>query len=169
MPKRRSQIAMTEEEQAAFLREGHTLEVASIGPRGYPHQVAMWYALLDGVIHFTTYTRSQKVQNRAATPSSVMLTGTQYGELRGLVIEGAEIIENDLEPAARVAMMRARAARRAAGGAALRADAADGPSAWSSASTPSTLLVDHRKLGGTYSPGRPDCRPSLSHRAMIAP
>jgi PPOX class probable F420-dependent enzyme len=108
MPKRRNQIAMTEEEQAAFLREGHTLQVASIGPHGYPHQVAMWYALIDGVVHFTTYARSQKVENLRRDPKlSVMLEdGTPYAELRGLVIEGvAEIIEGDAELAARVMQM----------------------------------------------------------------
>ena len=108
MPKRRNQIAMTDEEMQAFLRKGHTLEVASIGPDGYPHQVAMWYALLDGTIHFTTYARSQKVLNLRRNPKmSVMLeTGTAYNELRGAVIEGnADIIEGDIELAARVAMM----------------------------------------------------------------
>ena len=68
MPKRRNQIAMTEEEQAAFLREGHTLQVASMGPHGYPHLAAMWYALIDGKVHFTTYARSQKVQNLRRNP-----------------------------------------------------------------------------------------------------
>jgi PPOX class probable F420-dependent enzyme len=108
MPKRRNQIALTEEEQAAFLREGHTLEVASIGPDGYPHQVAMWYALIDGKIHFTTYSKSQKVLNLRRNPKiSVMLeAGVKYNELRGMVIEGdADIIEGDVQLAARVAMM----------------------------------------------------------------
>src|SRR5437870_12703585 len=108
MPKRRNQIEMTDEEQDAFLREGHTLQVASIGPHGYPHQVAMWYALIDGKVHFTTYARSQKVQNLRRNPKlSIMLeAGEPYNELRGLVIEGdAEIIEGDVALAARVAAM----------------------------------------------------------------
>jgi PPOX class probable F420-dependent enzyme len=155
MPKRRNQIAMTEEEQAAFLREGHTLEVASIGPNGYPHQVAMWYALIDGRIHFTTYARSQKVLNLRRDPKiSVMLeTGTPYNELRGMVIEGdAEIIEDDVELAARVATMAS--SRRPA----------EPPSAPPSEGTRRAVAKravvrvnpvrvyswDHRKLGGTY-------------------
>ena len=123
MPKRRNQIAMTEEEMQAFLREGHTLEVASIGPDGYPHQVAMWYALIDGKIHFTTYARSQKVFSQRRNPRmSVMLeTGTRYDELRGMVIEG------DVEQAARVAVMSgSRRPAEPPGGATVRADAARG-------------------------------------------
>jgi PPOX class probable F420-dependent enzyme len=107
MPKRRNQIEMTDEEQDAFLREGHTLQVASIGPHGYPHLVAMWYALIDGKVHFTTYAKSQKVLNLRRDPKiTVMLeTGGPYNELRGLVIEGtAEIIEGDTALAATVAM-----------------------------------------------------------------
>jgi PPOX class probable F420-dependent enzyme len=155
MPKRRNQIAMTEAEQAAFLQEGHTLQVASIGPRGYPHQVAMWYALIDGAIHFTTYARSQKVQNLRRNPKlSVMLeTGTPYTELRGLVIEGtAEIIEHDLELAARVAMMSG--SRRPA------EPPAGPPSEQTLQSVAKRVVIrvnpvhvyswDHRKLGGTY-------------------
>src|SRR5262249_61494352 len=91
MPKRRNQIEMTPDEQDAFLREGRTLQVASVGPHGYPHQVAMWYALIDGKVHFTTYEKSQKVQNLRRNPRiSVMLeAGTPYNELRGAGTEGA--------------------------------------------------------------------------------
>lgn len=106
MPKRRSQISMTDEEMDAYLREGHTLQVASIGPSGYPHLVAMWYALIDGKVHFATYAKSQKVLNLRRNPKiTVMLeSGDVYSELRGLVIEGtADLIEGDIKLAAMVA------------------------------------------------------------------
>jgi PPOX class probable F420-dependent enzyme len=108
VPKRRNQVEMTPEEQDAFLREGLTLQVASIGPRGYPHLVAMWYAIVDGKVCFTTYAQSQKVLNLRRDPKiTVMLeSGRPYNELRGLVIEGdAEIIESDPQLAAKVMMM----------------------------------------------------------------
>lgn len=107
MAKRRSAVAMTDEEQDAFLREGHTLQVASIGPSGHPHLVAMWYALVDGKVAFATYGKSQKVLNLKRDPKiTVMLeAGEQYNQLRGLVIEGtARIIEGDVQLAAQVAM-----------------------------------------------------------------
>ena len=155
MPKRRNQIAMTEEEQAAFLREGHTLEVASIGPRGYPHLAAMWYALIDGKVHFTTYARSQKVQNLRRNPRiSVMLeTGTRYSELRGLVIEGdADIIEDDMDLAARVAMMAPsrRPAELPAGPPSERTLRTVAKRAVIRVNPVRIYSWDHRKLGGAY-------------------
>ncbi len=155
MPKRRNQIAMTDAELDAFLREGHTLDVASIGPGGYPHQVAMWYALIDGLIHFTTYARSQKVENLRRDPKiSVMLeTGTPYNELRGLVIEGdAEIIEGDADLAARVAMMGSsrRPAEPPAGPPSEQTRRAVAKRAVIRVNPVRIYSWDHRKLGGTY-------------------
>ena len=155
MPKRRNQIAMTDEEMQAFLREGHTLEVASIGPDGYPHQVAMWYALLDGTIHFTTYAQSQKVLNLRRNPKmSVMLeTGTRYDELRGMVIEGdADIIEDDIELAAQVATMSAsrRPAELPAGPPSEQTRRAVAKRVVIRVNPVRVYSWDHRKLGGTY-------------------
>jgi PPOX class probable F420-dependent enzyme len=155
MPKRRNQIAMTDDEQASFLREGHTLQVASIGPHGFPHLAAMWYALIDGKVHFTTYARSQKVRNLRRNPRiSVMLeAGTPYNELRGLVIEGnAAIIEGDADLAARVAAMS---------GSRRPAEPPPGPPTEQTLRAVAKRVVirvdpvhvyswDHRKLGGTY-------------------
>lgn len=98
MPSRRSQIAMTPEEQDEFLATGWTLQVASIGPNGWPHLVAMWYAVIDGEIHFTTFAKAQKVLNlkRDARITCMLEAGEEYQELRGLVVEGeAEVVEGD--------------------------------------------------------------------------
>jgi nitroimidazol reductase NimA-like FMN-containing flavoprotein (pyridoxamine 5'-phosphate oxidase superfamily) len=97
MPSRRASIALTEEEQKQFLDESWTLQVASIGPKGYPHLVAMWYVVVDGAIHFTTFAKSQKILNLRRDPKiSVMLeSGKAYTELKGMVIEGVgELIED---------------------------------------------------------------------------
>ena len=45
---RRDQIRMTDEEVDAYLHETRTMNVASIGPDGRVHLVAMWYGFLDG-------------------------------------------------------------------------------------------------------------------------
>ena len=155
MPKRRNQIAMTEPEQEAFLREGHTLQVASIGPGGYPHLAAMWYAIIDGKICFTTYARSQKVVNlRRNSKISVMLeAGVQYNELRGLVIEGtADIVEGDVQLAARVA--------RISGSRKPGEPANDPPSEQNLRAVAKRVVIrvnpvsvyswDHKKLGGVH-------------------
>lgn len=97
MPSRRGAISMTPEEQDRYLDEGWTLQVASIGPKGYPHLVAMWYAVVDGKIHFTTFRKSQKILNLQRNPkiTCMLESGTQYAHLRGLVVEGdAEIVDD---------------------------------------------------------------------------
>ncbi len=97
MPSRRASIALTESEKDQFLQDGWTLQVASIGPAGYPHLVAMWYVVIDGKIHFTTFAKSQKVLNLRRDPklTAMLESGKAYSELKGLVVEGeAEIIED---------------------------------------------------------------------------
>ncbi|MCC7365304.1 MAG: pyridoxamine 5'-phosphate oxidase family protein [Dehalococcoidia bacterium] len=97
MPSRRTQIALTDEERDAFLDEGWTLQVASIGPGGFPHLVAMWYVVIDGKLHFTTFGKSQKILNLRRNPkmSAMLESGKGYSELKGYVVEGeAEIIED---------------------------------------------------------------------------
>lgn len=99
MPSRRGAIQMTEDEEKKYLEDGVTIEIASIGPRGYPHQVAMWYVVVDGLVTFTTFRKSQKVLNIKRNPkvSAMLESGRGYSELRGLVIEGDAEIVDDLE------------------------------------------------------------------------
>lgn len=107
MPSRRASIALTPEEQEQFIKDGWTLQVASIGPHGYPHLVAMWYVVVDGDIHFTTFRKSQKILNLRRNPKlSVMLeSGKLYNELKGLVIEGTAELIDDVAYTARVMSM----------------------------------------------------------------
>jgi nitroimidazol reductase NimA-like FMN-containing flavoprotein (pyridoxamine 5'-phosphate oxidase superfamily) len=104
MPSRRNSIALTDEEQQEMLANGHTLQVASNGVKGFPHLVAMWYVVLDGQIVFTTFRKSQKVLNLQRNPKiTVMLeSGLKYNELRGFVIEGTAEIIDDLQYTAKV-------------------------------------------------------------------
>lgn len=97
MPSRRGAIALTEAEQQQFVEDGWTLQVASIGPKGYPHLVAMWYVVIDGRVHFTTFGKSQKVLNlrRNSKITAMLESGKGYSELKGWVIEGeGEVIED---------------------------------------------------------------------------
>jgi PPOX class probable F420-dependent enzyme len=97
MPSRRASIALTDAEQEQFLADSWTLQVASIGPKGYPHLVAMWYVVMDGKIHFTTFAKSQKVLNLRRNPkiTAMLESGRGYQELKGWVVEGdAEILED---------------------------------------------------------------------------
>lgn len=98
MPSQRNRIALTDEEQRALLAAARTLQVASLGPGGWPHLVPMWFGVDDdGLIVFTTYATSQKVRNLERDPriSVLVETGETYDRLRGLSIEGeAEIVRD---------------------------------------------------------------------------
>ncbi|MGE5595454.1 MAG: pyridoxamine 5'-phosphate oxidase family protein [Hyphomicrobiales bacterium] len=95
---------MTDEEREAFLRDGWTLQVASIGPKGYPHLVAMWYVVDDGLVTFTTFGKSQKILNLRRNPkiTAMLEAGKAYSELKGLVIEGEAEISEDVETTSRI-------------------------------------------------------------------
>ncbi len=93
----RSQIKMSDDEIAAFVEQSRTATMATVGPSGLPHLVAMWYAVVDGEIWFETKTRSQKAQNlRRDDRISVMIEdGDTYDTLRGVSIEGRGIVVED--------------------------------------------------------------------------
>jgi len=97
---RKDDIRMSQDEIRAYLREGHTATFVTNGPRGYPHAVAMFFAVDEDLsIRFATYARSQKVKNIERDPRVTLLieTGTAYRELRGVMLEGAAEITTDLE------------------------------------------------------------------------
>ena len=85
-PNQRGQIRMTDDEVAAFVQASRTATMATIGPNGLPHLVAMWFAVIDGTVWFETKAKSQKVQNLRRDPRiSVLLEdGLTYDTLRGV-------------------------------------------------------------------------------------
>jgi PPOX class probable F420-dependent enzyme len=95
----RAQIAMTDDEVAAFVERGRTATMATIGPTGAPHVVAMWYAVIDGKIWFETKSKSQKAQNlrRDDRITCMIEDGLTYDTLRGVSIEGRGVIVDDPE------------------------------------------------------------------------
>jgi PPOX class probable F420-dependent enzyme len=93
----RAQITMSDDEVAAFVERSRTASMATLGPTGAPHVVAMWYAVLDGRIWFETKSRSQKAQNLRRDPRITCLIedGLTYDTLRGVSLEGrGEIVED---------------------------------------------------------------------------
>ena len=87
---------MSDDEIAAFLEQSRTATMATIGPNGLPHLVAMWYGLIDGKLYFETKAKAQKVVNLRRDPGSScsVEAGLSYDQLRGVSIEGtATIIE----------------------------------------------------------------------------
>ncbi|MFA5883114.1 MAG: PPOX class F420-dependent oxidoreductase [Acidimicrobiia bacterium] len=97
----RNQIVMSDAEVAAFIEQSRTVTMATNGPSGHPHLVAMWYGVIDGKIYFETKMKSQKVQNLLRDPKIACMieAGLTYDQLRGVSIEGtAHIIEDTDDP-----------------------------------------------------------------------
>jgi PPOX class probable F420-dependent enzyme len=93
----RAQIVMTGDEIDAMLAGVRTMTMASIGPNGLPHLVAMWFAVIDGDICFETKAKSQKAVNLRRDPRITCLAedGGAYEDLRGVAIEGRAEVTDD--------------------------------------------------------------------------
>ncbi|MCW2586533.1 MAG: putative F420-dependent enzyme [Frankiales bacterium] len=97
--KQRAQVAMTGEQVAAFIAQQRTATLATVGPEGQPHLVAMWYALIDGQLWFETKAKSQKAANLRRDPRATVLIedGHTYDALRGVSLEGRAVVLDDPE------------------------------------------------------------------------
>jgi hypothetical protein len=104
---RREQIKLSALEAAAFLAEERTVVCATIGPRGWPHLMPLWYVLREPAgagepgpqLWSWTYAASQKVRNleREARATLQVEAGELYPELRGAMLECEVRIHRDLE------------------------------------------------------------------------
>src|SRR5258707_5597173 len=86
----RAQITMSDDEVRAFLVESRTATMATVGPNGVPHLIAMWYGLVDGKIYFETKAKSQKPQNMRLDPTIVCMVEAGLGSdhLHCLTVQG---------------------------------------------------------------------------------
>ncbi|MGH7701987.1 MAG: pyridoxamine 5'-phosphate oxidase family protein, partial [Gemmatimonadales bacterium] len=94
---RRQEISLSEDETRSLLDEERTVQVATIGPDGWPHLVPMWFVVMDGRIAFWTYSKSQKIRNLHRDPRITCLVeaGERYQDLRGVSIRGnARLVED---------------------------------------------------------------------------
>ena len=151
---RRRQIAMSDAEVADFLAASKTVTCATIARDGRPHLMPLWYVLRGGELWSWTYAKSQKVRNleRDARCTLQVEAGTEYTELRGVMLDCDAVIHRELED---VAALGAEIAGRYGG-------AAPGPELGAAMRRQAAKRVglqfverrrvswDHRKLGGTY-------------------
>ena len=95
----RSQIVMSHDEIVRFIEQSRTCTMATIGPTGTPHLVAMWYAVVDQQIWFETKAKSQKVRNLRRNPAVTVSieSGRTYDSLKGISIEGRGVIVEDAD------------------------------------------------------------------------
>jgi PPOX class probable F420-dependent enzyme len=95
----RDRIRMSPEGLARFLDEERTVTCATLGPRGLPHLMPLWYVVRDGDVWAWTYAKSQKVRNLERDPRATLQieAGERYEELRGAMIEADVTIHRDLD------------------------------------------------------------------------
>ena len=93
----RAAVVMSEAEIADFLAASRVATIATLGPTGHPHLVAMWFGLIDGKLYFETKAKSQKAVNLRRNPivSCSVETGGSYDQLRGVALEGTAVLLDD--------------------------------------------------------------------------
>ena len=145
---------MSGAEVAAFVGEQRVLICATVGPRGWPHLMPLWFLVRDEGIWAWTYAKSQKVRNleRDRRATLQLENGERYEELRGVMIEADTVIHRELDL---VSTFGAELFARYGSGQtgpefldAVRAQAAKRVALQFVARR--TASWDHRKLGGAY-------------------
>lgn len=94
---RRDQIKLSEEELLELFDSERIAVVSSLGPRGWPHSMPMWFVLRDGEVWMWTYRSSQKVRNLERDRRATLLVeaGETYDQLRGVMVEAeAELVDD---------------------------------------------------------------------------
>lgn len=96
---RRSQITLSPDEMVGLMEESEIATVSTIGPRGWPHTMPLWFLQRDGEVWAWTYGKSQKVKNLERDPRATVLieAGAAYAELRGVMVEADVEIHRDPE------------------------------------------------------------------------
>ncbi len=97
MASRRDQIRMTADELRDFLDEQKVMSVATLGPKGRPHLVPLWYVRQGDELTGWTYAKSQKARNLERDPRATVQVedGVLYHELRGAMLECDVEIERE--------------------------------------------------------------------------
>ena len=153
---RRAEIKLTDAEQRELVQGERVVVVSSLGPRGWPHSMPMWYVPREGLIWVWTYAKSQKVRNLERDPRATLLVeaGHEYAELRGMIIEAEAEIHRDLETLTEVG--KQLTVRYSEGIESVEGDAAAALEAQAAKRVAiefhprRTATWDHHKLGGRY-------------------
>jgi nitroimidazol reductase NimA-like FMN-containing flavoprotein (pyridoxamine 5'-phosphate oxidase superfamily) len=110
---------MSAAEVEGFLAEERTATCATLGPRGWPHLMPLWYVLRPGPLATTasggadrtpdpgpavrvwawTYAASQKVRNLERDPRATLQVeaGESYEQLRGVMLECEVVVHRDIK------------------------------------------------------------------------
>jgi nitroimidazol reductase NimA-like FMN-containing flavoprotein (pyridoxamine 5'-phosphate oxidase superfamily) len=91
-------LSLTDDERDAYLGEGRTIRVATVGPEAVPHVVPLWFVWHDGTLFLNSTRGNPTVENmlRDGRAAGVVDDGDTYDTLRGVVITGrVEVAEHD--------------------------------------------------------------------------
>jgi general stress protein 26 len=82
---RRDQIVLSDPELLALLGSERVAVVSSLGPRGWPHSMPLWFVPRHGEVWIWTYAKSQKVRNLERDPRATVLSrpGTSTASCAG--------------------------------------------------------------------------------------
>jgi PPOX class probable F420-dependent enzyme len=153
---RRAEIKLSPDEQRELVETERVVIVSSVGPRGWPHSIPLWYVPRDGELWIWTYAKSQKVRNLERDPRATLLveTGYEYTDLRGVMIEAEAEIHRDVETVSEFG--KQLTVRYSEGIESVEGDPAAALQAQAAKRVAihfhprRTATWDHRKLGGRY-------------------
>jgi PPOX class probable F420-dependent enzyme len=153
---RRAEIKLSPDEQRELVETERVVIVSSVGPRGWPHSMPLWYVPRDGELWIWTYAKSQKVRNLERDPRATLLveTGYEYTDLRGVMIEAEAEIHRDVETVSEFG--KQLTVRYSEGIESVEGDPAAALQAQAAKRVAihfhprRTATWDHRKLGGRY-------------------
>jgi PPOX class probable F420-dependent enzyme len=152
---RRDQIKLSEAELLELMASERIAVVSSLGPRGWPHSMPLWFVPREGEVWIWTYAKSQKVRNLERDPRATLQVeaGLEYAELRGVMLRCDTEIHRDVDVVVDFAMELV--ARYSGTG-----PEHDGARDAFRAQAPKRVALefaerdrvtwDHRKLAGTY-------------------
>lgn len=92
---------MTDDAIRALLDEPLVGVLSTLGPRGWPHSVGIFYVPRDGAdgleLRMWVYGKSQKARNVERDPRASLLVehGDPYVDLRGALVSGTARVERD--------------------------------------------------------------------------
>ncbi len=143
-------MAMTGKEVDELLRRSRTCRVATVGPEG-PHVNPLWFVWDGASLWLTSLVRSQRWTDLQRDPRVAVVVddGTDFGELRGVVLHGRAEVVGEVprvgEPCAELESPERAFAEKYFGGPA----GYDGRHAWLRLRPDKIVSWDHRKLGAS--------------------
>jgi PPOX class probable F420-dependent enzyme len=151
---RRGQIAMSDEEVAAFLEQQRVMVCATNGRDGWPHLMPLWYVVRESQLWAWTYAKSQKVRNLERDDRATLQVedGEEYHELRGVMVEAHAVIHGETDVVAGVGSeILERYGSHVLGEEFLEVVRAQAPKRVALQFAPFRIASwDHRKLQGVY-------------------